>query len=52
MGWSLEIKTPGYQRFFKRKRVIGYIQASLTGTTIEQSASGSKNNPDLLQEAE
>ena len=28
------------------------LQASLTGTTIEHSASGRENNPDLLQEAE
>ena len=28
------------------------MQTSLTGTTIEQSDSGRKNIPDLLQEAE
>ena len=34
------------------KKVIDDIQASLTGTTSEQSASGRKNNSDFLQEAE
>ena len=37
--------------FFKRKPVVGDIQASsLTGNKIEQSASGKKNNPYLLQD--
>ena len=34
------------------KKNISGMQASLTGTTIEQSASGRKNNPYLLQESE
>ena len=34
------------------KKVIDAIQASLTGITIEQSVSGRKNNPYLLQESE
>ena len=38
--------------FFKKTPVVDDIQASLTGNTIEQSASGKKNNPDLLQEEE
>ena len=33
-------------------KAIKDIQASLTGTTIEQSHSGRKNNPYLLQESE
>ena len=37
---------------FKRKNVIDGIQASLTGTTIEQSDLGRKINPYLLEEAE
>ena len=37
---------------FQRKKVLDDAQASPTGTTFEQSASGRKNNPDLLQEAE
>ena len=36
--------------FFKEK-FIGDIQASLTGTKIENSYLERKNNPDLLQEA-
>ena len=52
MGWSLKIKTSGYRRFFQKKKVIIDIQAILTGTTIEKSASRRKNNPDLLQESE
>ena len=38
--------------FFKRKPVVDDIQASLTDNTIENSASGKKNNPDLSQEDE
>ena len=38
--------------FFKRKPVVDDIQASLTGNTIENSASGKKNNPDFSQEDE
>ena len=35
-----------------QNKFIDYIQASLTGTTIEQSASGRKNNPHVLKEYE
>ena len=38
--------------FKKRKNIINELEASLTGDTIEQSDSGMKNNPYLLQEAE
>ena len=38
--------------FFKRKKCIDDIQANSTGTKIEQSDSGMKNNPNLLQESE
>ena len=37
---------------FNKKKIIDDIQDSLTGTTIEQSASGRKRNPYLLQESE
>ena len=36
---------------FQKKKVIDDIEAGLTGTTIEQSDSGKKKNPDLLQES-
>ena len=48
MGWSLEIKTPGFRGFFKRK-IINKIKASLTWVSFEKSNSGMKNNPDLLE---
>ena len=32
----------------QKKERIDERQSSLTGTTIEKSSSGSKNNPDLL----
>ena len=35
-----------------KKKIINDLQASLTGVTIEQSASGSKNGTYLLQESE
>ena len=35
--------------FFQKKKFIDDIQDSLTGDTIEQSDSGRKNNPCLLQ---
>ena len=38
--------------FFKRKPVFDDVQAILTGNKIEQSTSGRKNNPYLLQEDE
>ena len=44
------MKTPVY--ILKKGKFIYYLQASLTGTTIEQSTSGSKNNTQLLKEAE
>ena len=52
MGWPLKIKTPRYRIFSKRKKLIGDIQASLTGITIKHSYLGRENNTDLLQEAE
>ena len=35
---------------FQKKKVVDDIEASLTGTKFEQSASGRKKNPDFLQE--
>ena len=43
---------PLYIYIFLRKLIINELEASLTGTTIEQSDYGMKNNPDLLQKAE
>ena len=37
---------------FPKEKVVDDIQASSTGTIFEQSASGRKNNPDMLQEYE
>ena len=52
MGWSLAIITPRFRWFFKKTPVVDEIQASLTSTTIEQSAPGMKNNQDFSQEDE
>ena len=43
---------PLYTDDFFKKKSIDDIQASLSGTTIEQSALGRKKNTDLLQEDE
>ena len=45
-----KLKTLDTYEFFKRKTVADDVQASSTGATFEQSASGIKKNPDLLQE--
>ena len=43
-------KTLDTDDFFKRKYFFDDVQDSSTGTTFEQSASGRKKNPYLLQE--
>ena len=52
MGWSLESKTLGYIIFKERKTIISELEESLTGAKIEQSDTGMKNNPGLLQASE
>ena len=52
MGWSLAIITPRFRWFFKKTPVVDDIQASLTSTKIEQSASGRKNNQEFSREDE
>ena len=48
----LKLKPLDIEDFLKRKIIINDLQSNLTGTKIEQSDSGRKEDPYLLQEAE
>ena len=47
MGWSLKIKYPELEDFYKIKIIIKELDTTLTGTKIEQLDYGMKNHPDL-----
>ena len=49
--WVCQAKLTSLDTYdFSKEKFIGESQASLTSTTIEQSASGREDNPYLLQE--